>query len=447
MTPGGTAPTAPVTGGSTLMLSLRRWYASLTLSTPDSVSGPAWLWPVVLGLAGVLILAMVHQGPRRTIGQLLDVKGVTRLFSAAMGRLKRSGRLIAVVAGVSVVSWTVSQSFSYVEPQGRDDLLLLMKGRHLVSVAVEEGVLAGASPLRDIVGLGNMIPLLIASAVLVFQFSSDRWGSVDRVISPRATRLAAWGTVGWGATALYAAYRTIGLFYGATDLPMGNCMGVEVFVVPLLMPLADGLLLAWVAVELRNAGLGDTTENESLDVDGTVSLLPASALACLLLMPGRYVATTVALAFPYLPTSWDGQWVATYIRWQLGWGVVDLQGAAILAIGVVGALAWSRGTIGSLFSGYRRLLRAEGGHLLGFLIVGGTMAGTLTTAAYLTLLAMPTQTWVLAAADSYAHYATLPVGLLMMAGLVELGERSLPAARVAVEEADVAETSRAGVIE
>ena len=39
---------------------------------------------------------------------------------------------------------------------------------------------------------------------------------------------------------------------------------------------------------------------------------------------------------------------------------------------------------------------------------------------------LPTQTWVLAAADSYAHYATLPVGLLMLAGLVELGERSLP---------------------
>ncbi len=44
---------------------------------------------------------------------------------------------------------------------------------------------------------------------------------------------------------------------------------------------------------------------------------------------------------------------------------------------------------------------------------------------------------MLAAADSYAHYATLPVGLLTLAGLVELGERSLPTAtpaRAAVEE-------------
>ena len=201
------------------------WYASLTLSTPDSVSGPAWLWPVLLGLAGVLVLAIVHQGPGRAIRQLLDIPGHLRLFSAAMGRLKRAGRLIAVIAGVSVVCWTVSQTFSYVDPQGREDLTLLLKGRRLVSVAVEEGVLAGASPLRDIVGLGNLIPLLIASGVLVFQFSSDRWGSVDRVISPRATRLAAWGTVGWGATALYATYRTIGLFYGATDLPMGKLHG------------------------------------------------------------------------------------------------------------------------------------------------------------------------------------------------------------------------------
>ncbi|MBV8608950.1 MAG: hypothetical protein JO034_16015, partial [Singulisphaera sp.] len=44
------------------------------------------------------------------------------------------------------------------------------------------------------------------------------------------------------------------------------------------------------------------------------------------------------------------------------------------------------------------------------------------------LLAMPPQTWVLSAADGYAHYATLPIGLLALAALVELGERSLPTA-------------------
>ena len=36
---------------------------------------------------------------------------------------------------------------------------------------------------------------------------------------------------------------------------------------------------------------------------------------------------------------------------------------------------------------------------------------------------MPAQPWVLLAADSYAHYASLPIGLLGLAGLVELGTR------------------------
>jgi hypothetical protein len=35
---------------------------------------------------------------------------------------------------------------------------------------------------------------------------------------------------------------------------------------------------------------------------------------------------------------------------------------------------------------------------------------------------------VLPAADSYAHYATLPVGLWTLAALIELAERSLPSA-------------------
>ena len=283
-----------------------------------------------------------------------------------------------------------------------------------------------------------MIPMLVVAAMLVFQFSSDRWGSVTRVISPRASRDAAWGTVAWGAAARDAVYRTVGLFNGVPDLPMTGCFGAEVLIVPLLMPVADGVLLAWVVVELRNAGMGDSPDRERLDVPGAVGLMPAAALACVLLMPGRYVATAVALAFLYL-TSVPG-WLMGYFRWQLGRGVIDLQAAGLLGVGAAGALAWSRGTFGSMLGGYARMLRAEGGHLVGLLVLGGALASGLAASAYLLVLALPTQSWVLAAADSYAHYATLPVGMLTLAGLVELGERSLPAAapaRAAVVEEEV----------
>jgi hypothetical protein len=429
-------------GGSTgaassPILALRRWYFSLTLSSPENPAGLAWLWAILLGLVGLFLVCAVVQGPGRTLRQLLDIPGHLRLFSAAMARLRRSGRMLAVVVGATVVAWTVNQTFTYADPQGRDDLTLLLKGRRLLPFAIEQGALAAATPLRDVVGLGNIIPLLVASAVLVFQFSSDRWGSVSRVISPRASRDAAWGTICWGATALYAVYRTISLLYGSSDLPLSGCFGVEVVVIPLLMPLADGMLVAWVAAELRNAGMGDTSENEKLDIPGAVALMPAAALVCVLTMPGRYVSTAVALAFQYLPALGPGNWLTSYVRWQLGWGVVDLQAAAIAAVGMVGALAWCRGTASSVLGGYVRLLREEGGHLLGLVIGAGVMAGSLSALAYLLVLAMPAQSWVLAAADSYAHYATLPVGLLLFAGLVELGERALP--RAALARAEVVE--------
>lgn len=435
----GAGTPAGAGSGATAILPFRRWYAGLTLSPPVSAPGLAWLWSIGLGLAALMLLVMVMQGPGRALGQLFDIPGHVRLFSAAMARLRKSGRMIAAVVGMTVLTWTIGQTFTFNDPQGRDDLTALHKGRWLPSLAVEQGVLAAATPLRDILAMGNMIPVLIASAMLVFQFSTDRWGSVSRVISPRASRDAAWGTVAWGASALYAIYRTIGLVYGVPDLPLTGCFGVEVLVVPLLMPIADGVLLAWVVVELRNAGLGDSAEGERLDVPGAVALMPAAALACVLLMPGRYVATAVALVFLYLPAGVPA-WAMSSIRWQLGWGVIDLQAAGLVAVGMAGALAWSRGTFGSMLGGYMRMLRAEGGHLVGFLIAGGALASGLASAAYLLVLASPTQTWVLAAADSYAHYATLPVGMLTLAGLVELGERSLP--RAAVARANVEEDVR-----
>ena len=45
---------------------------------------------------------------------------------------------------------------------------------------------------------------------------------------------------------------------------------------------------------------------------------------------------------------------------------------------------------------------------------------------------LPSQNWVLGAADAYAHYVTLPVGLWTLAAAIILAERSLPTASVHV---------------
>jgi hypothetical protein len=266
---------------------------------------------------------------------------------------------------------------------------------------------------------------------VLFQFSTDRWGSGVRPPISIRRRSSRWATIGWGSTALYALYRFVSLVTGNADLPMGGCFIVEAVLLPILMALADGVLVAWVLVELRNAGLGDQ-ERDSFDVVGVTLLVPSAALACVLAYPARYVGTAAWLSLVNLPANYTtGTWVGTYLSWQLGWGLVYLQGAAVVVAGLFGAVAWSPGTLVDTLKGYFRLLSNEAGHLVVALAAGGLAAGALSAAAYVIVLSLPASTWALSAADSYAHYATLPVGLILMAALIELGERSLPLATLA----------------
>jgi hypothetical protein len=124
--------------------------------------------------------------------------------------------------------------------------------------------------------------------------------------------------------------------------------------------------------------------------------------------------------------------VGSYVRWQLGdWGLADIQAGALVVVGLVGAVAWTRGRIGEAIVGYGRLVAAEGGHLVAALAMAAVAGAGLSAVAYAVVLLLPPQPWVLNAADSYAHFLTLPVGLWTLAALIELGQRSLPAASLA----------------
>ena len=170
-----------------------------------------------------------------------------------------------------------------------------------------------------------------------------------------------------------------------------------------------------------------TTPVETGSTRGRRSLsCPRAALACALALPARYVATFVLLGQAYLRTSASATSVGDYVRWQLGWGLTDLQAASLVGIGLAGAVAWSRGTIRGAIAGYGRLLTAEGGHLVAAVAMACVGSGLVAAAAYAVVLLLPVQTWVLGAADSYAHFATLPIGLWALAAFIELAERSLP---------------------
>lgn len=431
-------------GGSLLSLSLRRWFASLTLSPPSIRGGeiPEGLWAFLGGLGALLLLVLVVQGPRRAFGQLVDLKGHVELWGAAVGRVRRSGRLLMAVVGVSVVAWTASQTFWYARPWNRDDLALLLKNNRVIDVAWAQGALAALTPLRDIVGLGLMIPMLLGAAFVLFQYSTFRWSAIrpDPSIRAQATR---WATLGWGATAVYAIYRFVSLLAGGgSDRPLGGCLSVEALVVPALMALADGVLVAWVLVELRHGGgrrvgvdaplrsdgvrdSGGGTDDDRLDVTGVVLAIPSAVVGCVLAFPARYVATGVALGSGYLPPSvLASPRIAAFLRWELSWGLVAWQAAGLLFVGWFGAAAWSQGARWGTLRGFGRMLRADGGRVLAVVLVGGVAAGVVSALAYLVVLALPGSTWALNAADSYAHYGSLPVGLVMLAALVELGGRS-----------------------
>jgi hypothetical protein len=149
------------------------------------------------------------------------------------------------------------------------------------------------------------------------------------------------------------------------------------------------------------------------------------------------MATFIWLTWTNLPLWVSTMPLGSYFRWQVGWGLTDLQAASLVTVGLVGVVAWGRGSIRGSIAGYRRMLIADGGHLIVALAMAFIGTAVMSAAAYSVVLLLPAQSWVLAAADSYAHFATLPVGLWTLAAMIELGARSLPFAALAASSGPI----------
>jgi hypothetical protein len=417
------------------LLALRRWYGSLSLSSPVPAAGrvPLYLWLGALGLA--LILAILIQGPGRALRQLLDLPGHGRLLSSSLIRLRGAARSVAILICVVVLAWTVGQFAHYDAPARLEDLIVFVSGRPTPEIALEQGLLAALVPLRDVLGLGDYLILMIVLTVRVFKLAADRWSGFDDpfadIQGPPARGVSLCWIAGW----LYIMYRLGSLLaYDRADLPLDLGFFPEVVVVPVLMLLADAMLLAMLLVELRAAGLEDDVSGP-VDVRAMVTLWPAAILACAVAIPARYIAAGAWLFAVDLPV-WTSS-VRGVLSWlMLGWGLATIQAVVLGLVGVVGVVAWSGGRPGELIGGWLRLTRAEGGRVVAWLAGAGLAAGVVTGLAYGLVLSFPREPWLLAAADSYAHYATLMVGLVALSGLVELGSRSLPRAELAATPDD-----------
>lgn len=400
-------------------LALRRWCSSITLSSPEPVPRPYGLIAWLAGLGALLLLAMVAQGPLKALGQFFDVVGQVRLWGEAFRRLRRASRLVVVLLGATVVGWTGLQVVSWNDPGRLAELTtLVLKTKTLGEVTVEQGFLAALTPLRDVSGLSNNLLLVVAVGAVVFRYSAERWGARDP-----AEPGTKWATLYWGVAWLYAIYRFVGLLVEGSGLPLGGCFPPEAIVAPAAMALVDGMILAWILVELRGAERPDA---DALDVSGTLALVPAATTASLLTLPAFYVAAGASLLAPWIKSLplWMSQPIRpTLTSLVLGWGPVVLQAASLPMLGLLGATAWTRRGPGRALRGYWRLLRAEGGRIAALIALVSAACGGVSALAYALVLSLPKQPWVLAAADSYAHYATLPFGLLTLSALVELGRR------------------------
>ncbi len=428
------AQPGPANPSAISLLALRRWCGSLTLSSPQSAPDLHGLWAFLAGLAGLIALVVTIQGPARAFRQLFDIPGHLRLVRSGILRIRHASRMVATVIGFMVLSWTGAQSLVFSHDSGRTDLILLLRSRALGELAAEQGSLAALTPLRDVAGLADNLPLLIAAVLLIFRASIEpqRTEAGTSVAGDdRGRGGSGWTTACWGIGALYILYRVVARAAGSPELPYGSCLIVETVLIPVAMALVDGFLLAWVLAELRNAGL-DASGEGRLDPLQPIALMPAAILAAAVALPSRYIATLVILANDRLPTSVQATRLGAYIRWQLGgWGLADIQGAGLLAVGLVGVVAWTRGGVRDAVVGYGRMLAAEGGHLVASLALAGLATGVLSAAAYAVVLLLPAQSWVLGAADSYAHFLSLPIGLWTASAFVELAQRSLPTAAAA----------------
>src|SRR5262249_26654069 len=339
------APT-PASTSSIALLALRRWFAGQTLSSPQALPDFHPLFAFLAALAVIFVVALIFQGPFGVLKQVFDLRGHIRIIQQATKRVWQAGRLIAVLIGFTVLGWTSAQALIFMRNDDRRvDLTVLTKSRSLGELAFEQGVLAGLTPLRDVAVLGDNITLILIVVVVVFRASLELPGwaippDYDRK-NPRAVPVSRWSTVIWGAGSLYALYRAVGWGAGNGDLPLGGCLVVEAAFVPIMMLICDGFLLAWVFVELRNAGL-ITTGEDKLDIRQAIALMPAASFACLLAFPSRYVATFVLLSAAYFPTWISATQLGAYVRWQLGWGLTDLQTVGLAMVGFGGVVAWSR---------------------------------------------------------------------------------------------------------
>lgn len=429
------AQSSATSSADAMLLALKRWVGGGTLSSPDTVSSPDFLarfWLIGLGLlflAGILL-----QGPRAFFSGLLEWSHVRQLIRAGLHRLRRRPVVPLAMAGFVLFSWTTIQLINYADPLGIDNLQRLLRTKTLPVVSFEQGFLAALTPLRDLTNLADCWPIVVAGALIAFQFTSKLQWVPRSTMNHGLKNAQFWAQAFWVFASVWLVYRMVVGVSSEGGLPLNTGAYVEVLLEPLMLLLIDSVILSWVLTELRDAPFSD---HEQLlpNVENVLCLLPGLFFVNLLATPGRYAAHGLWLVWNAIvdlitANNLVSPTLVNYVVWGLSWGIIYLQVIAFPLMILIGAAAWSQGSLRETLRISARVMKNQASTVFLITLFCGMLSFISTATISTLILSHPTESWVLMATDSYSHYASLFIGLLLVSCQIQLGEESLITAGV-----------------
>jgi hypothetical protein len=395
------------------------------LWTPPDTTLPL-LAALLVWLVGlVAIAALLQRDCSNWLRGLVDVRRHFEQLGEGLEILRRNKRPVWVLLGGAVLSWTGwSLGLWQERPQIAElEGMLETRENSVALFAWDHALTAAVVPLRALASLGDLLPLLFGACLVLFARTVElgrhlRW-EMPAVESMRLKRRL--GTI-WVGLIILMGYRAVTFLADRTSGPVSGCLRVDALVVPLLLLAADGLLLSWVLVEFGRA-LREHLTWESDDTAAFVRGIPAAMLVSALANPGRYVVLAA--------TMLEQQWTETAARPASRWGpilwasaVAQLVGLALFAFPAV-LVVCRRGGLAYKLRSFITLIRRAGGQLVGLTVLAVLLNIVVTFPFFALFGAMQAETWSLLGAASYAHYATLLLGLVFLSGVTQLAAQQL----------------------
>lgn len=384
---------------------------------------------LLLVLGWLVVLAIVTgllQGDwKKWLRGLVDVRGHFEQLGAGLEILRRNKRPLWVILAAAVMGWTGWSLGVWQDAASKDELegMLAVHDNSATSWAAAHGLAVAVVPLRDLLSLGDLMALVLGACVLLFARTAElaqhlrfETRAVENVRLKRRI-----GTI-WVGLIILAAYRMLVFLVNPADAPLADCMYINAVAMPVLTLLADGILLSWVLTEFGR-GLLNHFDWESDDTVAFVRNIPAAMLACGLVNPGRYAIMAFAITEAQFNTS--STWPAS--RWApILWAstIAQVVGLAWFAFPAVVAVS-RRGRLRDIFWAYLTLLRRAGGQVVGLTALAILLDWLALMPFYWIFGTMQRETWSLLGAASYGHYATLIVGIILLAGTTQLAYQEL----------------------